>query len=134
MEGVLMREAAAPAGQSVTQSAARDEGLAAGCPMSSLLAKLTRPWTLHILWLLSTRGPMRFGALRRSAEGISARVLTVRLRELEAEGFITRHAVGGKLPEVTYSPTPRMTDMNEFMSQLHRISEKWQREDASRLP
>ena len=40
-----------------------------GCGMSGLLEMLTRPWTLHILWMLGTHGPMRFGALRRGVEG-----------------------------------------------------------------
>ena len=106
--------------------------LPAGCPMSGLLEMLTRPWTLHILWLLNLHGPMRFGALRRRAEGISARLLTLRLRTLEAEGFVTRTVRNGKVPEVTYTPTARLADMNEFMAQLHRLSDKWQREDAAR--
>ena len=106
--------------------------LPAGCPMAGLLEMLTRPWTLHILWLLSAHGPMRFGVLRRKAEGISARLLTVRLRTLEAEGFVTRTVRDGKLPEVTYTPTSRLTDMNEFMAQLHRLNDKWQSEGAAR--
>ena len=108
----------------------RTEGLRAGCPMAAFLETLTRPWTLHILWLLSTNGPMRFGALRRSAEGISARVLTVRLRTLERDGFVTRTERPGKVPEVTYAPTPRLEDMNGFMEQLHRLGDKWEREDV----
>ena len=104
------------------------EGLSAGCPMSGLLEMLTRPWTLHILWLLSSNGPMRFGALRRSVEGISARLLTVRLRTLEIEGFVRRSVIGGKMPEVTYSPTSRLADMNEVMETLHALSAKWQHE------
>ena len=106
--------------------------LSAGCPMGGLLEMLTRPWTLHILWLLSVHGPMRFGALRRRAEGISARLLTLRLRTLEREGFLTRSVRAGNLPEVTYSPTSRLADMNEFMAQLHQLSGKWQREDAAK--
>src|SRR5579875_1829219 len=102
------------------------EELSAGCPMAALLEMLTRPWTLHILWLLSTNGPMRFGALRRSVEGISARVLTLRLRTLERKGLVRRTAVAGKVPEVTYHPTERLADMNEFMAQLGRLSAKWQ--------
>ena len=93
--------------------------------MASLLSMLTRPWTLHILWLLSRNGPMRFGALKRGAEGISARLLTVRLRTLEAEGFLERTVVAGKLTEVTYSPTSRLTEMNEVMAHLHRLSKRW---------
>jgi len=106
------------------------EELSAGCPMAALLETLTRPWTLHILWLLSTNGPMRFGALKRSVEGISARLLTVRLRTLETEGLVCRAVVSGKTREVTYSPTAKLAEMNEVMAQLHRLSERWGRGDA----
>jgi DNA-binding HxlR family transcriptional regulator len=105
------------------QQAGQD--LSAGCPMSSLLEMLTRPWTLHILWLLSFNGPMRFGVLKRRAGGISARLLTLRLRTLEAEGLVRRSVVAGKVPEVTYSPTARLSEMNEVMAHLHRLSERW---------
>ena len=110
------------------------EGLSSGCPMAAMLELLTRPWTLHILWLLSTQGPMRFGAMRRSAEGISARLLTVRLRTLEGEGLVRRTVMPGKLPAVIYSPTERLQDMNEFMAQLHKMGAKWKAEDQSVLP
>lgn len=106
--------------------------IAAGCAMSGLLEMLTRPWTLHILWLLSTNGPMRFGVLRRSAEGISARLLTVRLRTLEERGFVARSVRATNPPEVTYSPTSRLTDMQGFMQQLHMLSDKWQAEDVAK--
>jgi hypothetical protein len=46
------------------------------CTIGGLLELLARPWTLHILWVLSHNGEMRFGVLRRQIEGISARVLT----------------------------------------------------------
>lgn len=101
------------------------QDLSAGCPMAALLEMLTRPWTLHILWLLNFNGPMRFGVLRRRAEGISARLLTLRLRTLEAEGLVQRTVVAGKVPEVTYSPTARLSEMNEVMAHLHRLSERW---------
>ena len=52
-----------------------------------MLELLTRPWTLHILWSLSTNGPMRFGVLRKNVAGISSRVLTERLRTLEDKGL-----------------------------------------------
>ena len=44
------------------------------------MTTLTRPWTLHILRVLASSGPTRFGVLRRSVDGISARVLTERAR------------------------------------------------------
>ena len=60
------------------------------CPFGELLEILARPWTMHVLWVLSTNGPTRFGALRRQVEGISSRVLTERLRVLEQKGFVFR--------------------------------------------
>lgn len=106
--------------------------IAIGCGMSGLMEMLTRTWTLHILWLLSHNGPMRFGALKRAAEGISARLLTVRLRTLEERGFVTRSVRATNPPEVTYVPTSRLRDMNAFMKQLHQLSDKWQEEDRKK--
>jgi DNA-binding HxlR family transcriptional regulator len=106
--------------------------IAVGCAMGGLLEMLTRPWTLHIIWLLSRNGPMRFGVLRRSAEGISARLLTVRLRTLEERGFVARTVKPTNPPEVTYSPTSRLKDMEGFMQQLHGLSQKWQSEDMQK--
>jgi DNA-binding HxlR family transcriptional regulator len=105
--------------------------MSAGCGMSGLLEVLTRPWTLHVLWTLSTRGPMRFGAMRRSIGGISARLLTLRLRTLEEKGFIRRTVKNTNPPQVTYSPTARLQEMNGVMEHLHRLSDKWQQEDQS---
>ena len=102
------------------------------CPMSGLLETLTRPWTFHIIWQLSTNGPMRFGALRRAVAGISPRLLTVRLRALEAEGFLRRTVMGGKVPEVSYAPTSRVADMQQVMENLYRLSIKWRNEDVAR--
>lgn len=118
--------ASGPTGESGTGT----ERLRAGCRMAGLLEMVTRPWTLHILWLLHTNGPMRFGALKRGAEGISARLLTLRLRTLEAEGFVCRTVKPGKMPEVTYSPTERLGEMNGILAQLETLSEKWRFGDA----
>ncbi len=116
------------------RSVHRSEGLTVGCGMGGLLEMLTRPWTLHILWLLSQNGPMRFGALRRCAEGISARLLTLRLRTLEEKGFVSRTVKPTNPPQVTYSPTSRLRDMNLFMQHLHALSEKWKQEDDKTAP
>ena len=104
--------------------------------MSGLLETLTRPWTLHILWVLSTNGPTRFGALRRSVPGISARVLTERLRGLEEQGFLYRDYKPTIPPEVTYGLTKRVKDIEKVLAELNRLARKWQMEDepAGRRP
>jgi len=95
-----------------------------------MLEVLTRPWTFHILWALSNNGPMRFGVLKRHVEGISARVLTERLRTLENAGFVSRHYEQTIPPAVTYSITDRMKDIEKVFRQLEELSRKWQGEGA----
>jgi len=72
---------------------------------------------------------MRFGVLRRSVGGISARLLTVRLRELEVEGFVDRTVVRTIPPEVTYTPTVRLRDLQPIMRQLQSLCMKWATEN-----
>jgi DNA-binding HxlR family transcriptional regulator len=102
----------------------------APCPMAGLLEVLTRPWTMHILWALSTNGPTRFGVLRRQIEGISSRVLTERLRLLEQKGFIYRDYEPTIPPAVTYGITKRMRDIQKVLGELDQLARKWQHEDV----
>jgi DNA-binding HxlR family transcriptional regulator len=98
------------------------------CAIGGMLELLTRPWTLHILWALSHNGPMRFGVLRKQVEGISARVLTERLRTLEGAGFVFRHYEQTIPPAVTYGITDRMKDIEKVLAQLEGLARKWQGE------
>jgi len=95
------------------------------CAIGGLLELLTRPWTMHILWYLSTNGPMRFGVLRKNVDGISSRVLTERLRGLEEAGFVFRHYQQTIPPTVTYGITDRMKDIEKVLEQLEALSRKW---------
>jgi DNA-binding HxlR family transcriptional regulator len=96
-----------------------------------LLELLTRPWTMHILWSLSTNGTMRFGVLRKNVPGISARVLTERLRMLEDAGFVFRHYQPTIPPAVTYRITDRMKDIEKVLAQLEGLARKWQGEGTA---
>ena len=109
----------------------RTQELPAKCPRPTheLLQLLTRPWTMHILWALSSGGPTRFGALRRQIEGISSRLLTERLRTLEEKGFIYRHYEPTIPPAVTYGLTKRMGEISEPLQKLDDLARKWQDED-----
>src|SRR6266566_5751193 len=100
------------------------------CAIGGMLELLTRPWTLQILWSLSTHGPMRFGVLRKNVTGISSRVLTERLRTLENKGFVFRHYEPTIPPAVTYSITERMKDIEKVLAQLEGLSRKWQGEGS----
>lgn len=95
------------------------------CAISGMLELLTRPWTMHILWSLSTNGPMRFGVLKKNIDGISARVLTERLRTLEGAGFVFRKYEQTIPPAVTYGITDRMKDIEKVLDQLETLARKW---------
>jgi len=99
------------------------------CATGGLLAILTRPWTMHILWVLGHDGPTRFGMLRRKTTGISSRVLAERLRMLEARGFVYRKYEATIPPAVTYGLTSRMDEMRPILEQLDWLAGIWYEED-----
>ena len=74
------------------------------CPIRDVLDRVGDTWSMLALTNLQTR-PMRFGALRRSIEGISQRMLTVTLRSLERDGLVNRVVRPTTPPEVEYSLT-----------------------------
>jgi DNA-binding HxlR family transcriptional regulator len=96
--------------------------------MFGLLDMLSGPWTMHILCMLSMNGPLRYGVLKRHIGGISGRLLTARLRVLEERGLVSRSIRPSNLPEVTYSPTPRLEDFRAVVKQLNALALKWQDE------
>jgi DNA-binding HxlR family transcriptional regulator len=62
-------------------------------------------WKLEILWLLNQR-MHRFGELRRGLSGVTQHMLTIQLRELEADGLIKRTIYAEVPPRVEYEITP----------------------------
>ncbi len=106
---------------------------AVGCPMDSLLRLLMGPWTTYILYVLRTHGAMRFGALKRAVPGVSAKVLTERLRLLESAEIVARHYEPTIPPAVTYSLAPRGKELSGVLDQLSRIAAKWQDTDSKAL-
>ena len=99
------------------------------CAFESLLTLLTGTWTLQILWVLRNRGSIRFGELKRAIPGISAKVLTDRLRMLEQTGLVDREYKPTIPPQVSYSPTKRAMELNEVFDRLEVIAEKWYSEE-----
>lgn len=104
-----------------------------GCPMDALLRLLMGPWTTYILWVLQQEGPIRFGALKRKVPGISAKVLTERLRMLEAAGVIFRKYEAKIPPEVTYGLTARGRELDPILDSLNALARRWQQEDEVAL-
>jgi DNA-binding HxlR family transcriptional regulator len=68
------------------------------------LAHIANKWTAMVVIALGT-GRMRFGGLRTTVQGISPKVLTDKLRDLERDGLVTRHAYAEIPPRVEYELT-----------------------------
>ncbi|RFP58068.1 MAG: transcriptional regulator [Limnothrix sp. CACIAM 69d] len=95
------------------------------CPVSLLMDILSGPWTLYLLWVMTTKGPIRFGALKRQVEGISTKVLTERLRLLEREGLIYRHYEATVPPQVSYGLTDRGSELVQVLDPLGDLALRW---------
>ena len=102
----------------------------AACPMDYILRMLMGPWTTYIVYNLRTYGPQRFGELKRRVAGISAKMLTERLRTLEGAGLIKRDYEATIPPKVTYSLTARGHELDEVLGGLADVAIRWQKEDA----
>ena len=62
-----------------------NQPVAEACPADPILRMLWGQWKTHVIHVLGTKGACRFGVLRRTIIGISPKVLTQRLRELERD-------------------------------------------------
>ncbi len=102
----------------------------ASCPMDFILRLLMGPWTTYILYTLGELGPQRFGELKRRVTGVSAKMLTERLRSLEQAGLVTRHYEATIPPKVTYALAPRGHELRSVLDQLAGLGRKWLVEDA----
>jgi DNA-binding HxlR family transcriptional regulator len=74
-------------------------------------------WKLEILWLLYQHSH-RFGELKRGLPGITQHMLTTQLRELEADGLVSRQIFAEIPPRVEYSLTPPTRGLKTFLEAL----------------
>jgi|SRR5271165_4059981 len=73
-----------------------------GCPVQATVRLLAGKWKVQIFWHLSF-GRLRFAQLRKKLPGISEKVLTEHLRQLERDRVIERHVSLSVPPAVSYS-------------------------------
>jgi DNA-binding HxlR family transcriptional regulator len=97
-----------------------------------VVAVLAGPWSTSLLWALHRDGPLHFGALRRSLHGISAKVLTERLRRLERAGVVERVPGAGRAAPVHYRLSPRGRALRKVLDDLDRVAKRWEREESAR--
>jgi DNA-binding HxlR family transcriptional regulator len=75
------------------------------CPVETFLGMISNKWKVEIIWHL-LKGKQRFGELRRNVVGISQKVLTDNLRDMERDGLIERTIYAEIPPRVEYALSP----------------------------
>jgi DNA-binding HxlR family transcriptional regulator len=93
------------------------------CPIGACMKFLRGAWTPNVVWYL-IGGPRRFSELRTDIPGVSAKVLSARLKELEAIGILDRTVQPTSPPSVEYS----LTDLGrELVPAIEAIASVGQR-------
>ena len=79
------------------------------CPIRNILARLCDKWSLLVIYTLNKAGmeTVRFKELQREIPDISQKMLTVTLRTLEDDGYVTRTVYPEVPPRVEYALTAR---------------------------
>ena len=72
------------------------------CPVAPVVDIVFSRWTTPILWSLHTYGRQRFVELQRRIGGVTPKVLTQRLRQLERDGLVVRTYHPEVPPRVEY--------------------------------
>ena len=85
--------------------------------MRRAFALLSGKWKLEIMWLLNQR-VYRFGELRKAIPGITQHMLTAQLRELEADGLVSRTVFAEVPPRVEYEITSKARGLGPTMQAL----------------
>ena len=85
--------------------------------MRRAFALLSGKWKLEIMWLLNQR-VYRFNELRKAIPGITQHMLTTQLRELEADGLVSRTVYAEVPPRVEYEITEKARGLGPAMEAL----------------
>jgi DNA-binding HxlR family transcriptional regulator len=91
--------------------------LAEACTVLEVLNRVSGKWSIGIL-LETMRGAVRFTELERSINGISRRMLTLTLRNLERDGLLVRKVYPTVPPKVEYTATEMARELYSSLLEL----------------
>jgi DNA-binding HxlR family transcriptional regulator len=86
-------------------------------------------WTGAIIWALLD-GPQRFSGLLDAIPGLHDRVLSERLKEMEAEGIVRRQVYAETPVRIEYALTDKGRDLQRVVAEMKRWADRWLRPAA----
>jgi DNA-binding HxlR family transcriptional regulator len=108
-----------------TERADGEERAAGCCPLYHEAVELVgRRWTGAILRVLMD-GPLRFSEIAQSVPELSDRLLSERMKELEARGIVERTVISGPPLRVEYELSRMGHELEPALSELHRWANRW---------
>lgn len=93
------------------------------CALTECMSIIAGAWAPNVIWHLRA-GPRRFSELRIDIPPVSAKVLSQRLRELEARGVVTRAVRPTSPPSVEYDLTPLGEELVPALSAIVDVGHK----------
>lgn len=90
------------------------------CPVRNILARLCDKWVLIVIYILDMSGKesMRFTEIRQHMPDISQRMLTMTLRTLEEDGYVSRTVFTEIPPRVEYALTERAKSLTPILKSM----------------
>jgi DNA-binding HxlR family transcriptional regulator len=93
------------------------------CPIVQIIDRVAGKWSVSIL-VAAIRQPVRYTELERSIPGISRRMLTLTLRNLERDGLLTRTVYPTVPPKVEYNATDSARELYGHLTGLLEWAER----------
>ncbi|MFE4977206.1 winged helix-turn-helix transcriptional regulator [Kitasatospora sp. NPDC056651] len=94
------------------------------CPSREVFAELVDKWSMLILMSLLACGPQRFSELQRGVGGVSRKMLTQSLRNLERSGLVLRTVFPETPPRVVYDLLPLGRELAGLVAPIGRWTER----------
>jgi DNA-binding HxlR family transcriptional regulator len=94
------------------------------CSLREVLDIIGGKWAMPIIYILS-KGKMRFKELERTVEGINTRMLVKELKNMEANGILTREVFATVPPTVEYTLTSKGEKLLPSIVSLHNWGQEF---------
>ncbi len=112
-----------------SETVTKCDGTPFHCPVEATLDVIGGKWKVVMLFFLMREGTHRFAELRRKIPGVSERMLTQQLRELEEDGIVHRKVYPVVPPRVEYS----LTAYGRTLRPITNLMCQWGKKHLSRL-
>jgi DNA-binding HxlR family transcriptional regulator len=99
------------------------------CEIRNTFLVIGGKWKSMILYVLVSEGVVRFNQLKKTVSGISQKMLTQQLRELERDGLVNRRVFPENPPHVEYS----MTELGLSLGPIYQAVHKWEQENKTAI-